>query len=348
MRRKSHHFTKRKRDQLEALYNAGVSVVEIAALLGFSRQSIYKELNRGFYMHRNHDWTETKKYSADKAHSNARLMASGKGAPLKIGNDYEFAAFVEKMIRKKYSPAAILAYINENNLKFNTKVCRCTLYSYIDKGVFSISNKNLLRKGKMKRKKSKRVSKKICDITHSIESRAKEVLDRTSFGHWELDTVVGINVKSDTLLVLTERLSRMELIYRVPDKTSGNIIVVLDKLQHKLGLNSFRKTFKTITCDNGLEFSNHSRIEFDKYGRRRTSLFYCHPYSSWERGSNENQNAFIRRFIPKGIPISNYSLSRIREIQDYINTYPRAILGWKSSSDVFNKHLYELNVKNFL
>ena len=349
MRRKSHHFTKRLRDQLEALYNAGVPVAEIAAQLGYSRQSIYKELNHGFYMHTNTDLTETRKYSADKADARAKLMASGKGAPLKIGSDYAFASFIEKMIKKKYSPAAILAYIKENNLKFDTKICRCTLYSYIAKGVFlSISNKNLLRKGKKKKKTStENKGKRLPDPVHCIENRPVEVSARSSFGHWEIDSVIGTSDKGDTLLVFTERLTRMELIYRVPDKTAANIVLILDKLQHRLGLNSFRKLFKSITTDNGTEFSNHSRIEFDKNGRRRTNLYYCHPYSSWERGSNENQNAFIRRFIPKGVPISKYSYSMIKDIQNFINDYPRQSLFWKSSSFLFNSQLQSLGIKIF-
>ena len=108
-------------------------------------------------MHRNTDWTETRKYSADKAQLSADLNATAKGAPLKLGKDKEFATFVEDMILKGYSPGAILLYIKEHGLKFKTKVCRVTLYSYIDKGIFlKVSNKNLLRKGERKIKAEKK------------------------------------------------------------------------------------------------------------------------------------------------------------------------------------------------
>ena len=156
-------MTKRTRYKLEALYNAGVPVKKIAEELGYSFQAIYHELKRGYYMHRNTDWTETKRYSADKAQLSAEINATAKGAPIKLDRDKEFADFVEDMILKGYSPGAILLYIKDHGLKFKTKVCRVTLYSYIDKGVFlKITNKNLLHKGKRKNKaekESKRLAK---------------------------------------------------------------------------------------------------------------------------------------------------------------------------------------------
>ena len=146
-------FNKKKRDKLEALYNAGFPVKRIAEELGYTHQAIYHELKRGYYMHRNSDWTETRKYSADKAQLSADINATAKGAPLKLGNDRTFASYVESKILKGYSPNAILLEIREKGLKFQTKVCRVTLYSYIDKGVFlHVSNKNLLRKGNSKKK----------------------------------------------------------------------------------------------------------------------------------------------------------------------------------------------------
>ena len=149
------NITRRTRDKIEALYNANVKVKQIAEELGYTFQAIYHELKRGYYMHRNHDWTETKKYSADKAQLSADFSMTAKGAPLKLDKDKEFADFVEDMVLKGYSPGAILLYIKEHGLKFKTKVCRVTLYSYIDKGIFlKISNNNLLHKGERKKKKA--------------------------------------------------------------------------------------------------------------------------------------------------------------------------------------------------
>lgn len=352
-RMKSKHktFNKSTRDKLEALYNAGFSIQRIAEELGFTYSGVYYELRRGYYMHRNSDWTETKKYSANKAQMVADINATAKGAPIKLGKDKEFAKFVEDMVLQGYSPAAILLYIKEHGLKFKTKVCRVTLYSYIDKGVFlRISNKNLLRKGERKKKTvQEKQPKKLPNVEHSIEKRTPEINERTSFGHWEGDTVVGKRKKGETLLVFTERLTRMEIIIKSFNKTAASTVYALNRIERKLGSSNFRKIFKSITFDNGTEFSNTEGMEISPYTRkRRTTVYYCHPYCSSERGSNENQNAFIRRFIPKGTSISGYSDTYLRYVQNFINDYPRALFNGENSTKRFTNELKKLNINIFL
>ena len=344
-------FTKRKRDQLEALYNAGIPVKRISEELGYSHQAIYHELKRGYYIHRNSDWTETKKYSADKAQMIADINSTAKGAPIKLDRDREFATFVEDMVLKGYSPGAILLYIKEHGLKFKTKVCRVTLYSYIDKGVFlRISNKNLLRKGTRKKKQTtEKQPKKLPNVEHSIEKRTPEINERTSFGHWEGDSVIGTNKKGETLLVFTERLTRVEIIMRSYDKTAASTVSALNRLERKFGSTNFRKIFKSITFDNGTEFSDTEGMEISPYTRkRRTTVYYCHPYCSSERGSNENQNGFIRRFIPKGTAISGYSDTYLQYVQNFINDYPRALFDGENSTKRFKKELRQLNIQKNL
>ena len=339
------------RNKIEALHNAKLPVYKIAKELGFSKVTIYAELKRGAYMHRNSDWTESKRYSAYKAQRNANYNATSKGANLKIGNDHKFAKFVEEMILKGYSPESLLGYIKRHNLKFDTSVCRVTLYSYIDKGIFrGISNKNLLRKSqKRKHKPVTRTAKKLVDPEHSIEKRPNEINNRSTFGHWELDSVIGIRKKGETLLVFTERLTRMELIFKALNKSAISTVNVINQIERKIGTRNFCKIFKSITCDNGTEFSNAVGMEYSPATRRkRTTVYYCHPYCSSERGSNENQNAFIRRFIPKGTSISNYKTSQIREIQDFINNYPRGIFNYKSSADLFEYELSKIGIKKNL
>ena len=343
------YFDKRKRDMLEALYNAGVPVKKIADELGYTYQAIYHELKRGYYTHRNGDWTEMKKYSADKAQLDAELQMTAKGAPLKIGKDKEFANFVEDMVLSGYSPGAILLYIKDHGLKFKTKVCRVTLYSYIDKGIFlRISNKNLLHKCKEKKPKEKRQPKKLPNVEHSIERRASEINERSTFGHWEGDSVIGKSIKGQTLLTFTERLTRMEIIMKAPDKSAGSVVSALNRLERKLGSSAFRQIFKSITFDNGTEFSNVDGMEISPYTKKkRTTVYYCHAYCSSERGSNENQNGFIRRFIPKGVPISEFSTSYVRQVQDFINNYPRAIFNGENAQKRFIRELEKLNIQNF-
>ena len=338
------------RDKIEALRNAKVSVADIAKELGFSKVTIYAELKRGAYQHRNSDWTETTKYSAYKAQRNADYNATSKGAQLKIANDHAFAEFVEDMILKGYSPAAVLGFIKENQLDFETSVCRVTLYSYIDKGVFRrISNKNLLRKSKKKKYKQIKRVKKLPRVDHSIEKRPKEIQDRISFGHWELDSVIGKQTRGKTILSLTERKTRMQLVLISKDKSSMSTVNVLNQIERKVGVRNFKKIFQSITCDNGCEFANTSGMEYSPItGKQRTTVYYCHPYCSSERGSNENQNGFIRRFIPKSTAIGEYTPNQVKQIQDFINYYPRGIFDYKSSADLFQIELAQLGIKNNL
>ena len=336
------------RNKLEALYNAGFAVKRIADELGFSKVTIYAELKRGMYQHRNSDWTETTKYSAYKAQRHANYQSTAKGAPLKIGNDYEFAAFVAKMIKKGYSPSAILDYIKKHNLQFKTKVCRVTLYNYIDKGLFEgITAKDLLRKGKMKQHaKKKKTAKKLPSFEHSIEKRPSEVRERTTFGHWEFDSVIGTQTKGYTLLSFTERKTRMQIVLKSKDKTAASTVAALDSIERRIGKRNFRRIFKTMTCDNGCEFADVKGLEHSPNGTERTRVYYCHPYCSSERGSNENQNGFIRRFVPKGTAISRYTPQKLKEIQDFINDYPRRLFNGESARTMFERELTALGIKN--
>ena len=182
-------------------------------------------------------------------------------------------------------------------------------------------------------------------IDKSIEKRPKEVQDRTTFGHWELDSVIGSKRKGNTILSFTERLTRMQLIYIADDKSSLSTVKVINLIERKLGSTNFRKIFKSFTCDNGTEFSNVVGMEYSPIThRKRTNVWYCHAYASSERGSNENQNGFIRRFISKGTPISEYTLIDIKRIQDFINEYPRGIFNYKSSSELFFAELEKIGI----
>ncbi|MBO5356462.1 MAG: IS30 family transposase [Clostridia bacterium] len=330
--------------KLETMYNANMPVKVIANKLGFSFQAIYYELKKGFYMHRNSDWTETKRYSCDKAQEKTEYEQSSKGASIKLANDYEFVKFFEDMIKQKYSPNAILGYIKLHNLEFKTNVCRATLYSYIDKGLFlNVTNKDLLRKGK-KKKKYRKVRAKKAPAGTSIEKRPKYIEERKEFGHWELDTVVGKRKKGEVLFVLTERMTRYEIIYKAKDKTAHSLVFFLNKLERKYK-KFFPQIFKTITVDNGSEFAYCDEMENSSIykNKKRTQFYYCHPYSSYERGSNENQNAFIRRFLPKGTEFEPISQKRIDDIANFINTYPRELLNFNNSENLFLCELHKLD-----
>lgn len=337
---KNNHITKDMRLKIEALYNNGFKASFIAKEIGCCRATIYNELKRGFYQHKCSDWTFTKKYSAEIAQKDYDYKATAKGVPLKIGNDYDCAEFIEFcIIEMKWSPDTIAGFIRVNNLSF-THLSTNTIYNYIRKNIFlNITEKNLLMKGHKKRTYNKVVLPSRNTRFNSISERSEEINSRETFCHWEMDTVIGIkNGKRECLLVFTERITRNEIIRKISDKTIDSVKVGLKKIKKDFG-KSFPKVFKSITCDNGSEFS-------DYFGMKKivgkTEIFYCHPYSSWERGSNENQNKLIRRFIPKGVDIGKFSDEFIIQIQNFINSLPRKIFGYKSSHELFSQYLQQV------
>lgn len=313
---KFRHLSYVDRIRIEAYRKAGKSVAYIAAETGFSVSTIYRELKRGYYERMESDWRVSAAYSADIAQKDYDYKATAKGAQLKIGTDHELANYIErKIIENRYSPAAVLGEIQEKGLCFQTRICVRTLYNYIDKQIFLLlTNKNLLYKGNRKRPYRKvqpvRAKKPLCA---SIEDRPENADLRREFGHWEMDTVIGkAKGSGQVLLVLTERLTRQEIILKLKHKTFADVVTALNRLERKYG-RRFPELFKTISVDNDSEFMDVAGMERScRTKKPRTKVYYCHPYSSWERGSNENANAIIRRFIPKGTPIESYSAKEVQ------------------------------------
>lgn len=331
--------------RIEVMLREKMSKQAIADTLRVHVSTIYREIKRGAYEHLNSDYTTEIRYSPDIAQDKIDSAKSGMGADLKIGRDHELANFLENLIlNESYSPGAALGEIKRSGIKFQTTICEATLYSYIRKGVFlNLTMSDLPRRGK-KKQKHQEVKAKKAPRGESIEKRPENINDRSEFGHWEMDTVVGCKKSKKTLLVMTERKARKEIIIRMPDKTAASTVKALDKLERKFG-KAFQYIFKSITVDNGCEFADCTGMERSVLnGQQRTKVFFCHPYSAYERGSNENQNLLIRRFFPKGTSFDKIALKYIQHVEDWINNYPRGIHGYKSANDLFNEYLLSLPV----
>ena len=152
-RRRFKQLTRTDRLNIEKYMRQGMTKQAIADALGVSLRTVYYELKRGQYVHTNSDLTEEIRYSCDVAEAVKKYNGTNKGPQLKIGNDYELAAFIEQKIAEDgYSPAAVLGEIKVKGLKFKTTICKSTVYSYIRKGVFlSLEMQDLPRHGKKKR-----------------------------------------------------------------------------------------------------------------------------------------------------------------------------------------------------
>lgn len=327
---KNKYLTEKERYQIESYLKAGLSVLKIATLLNRSRSTIYREIKQGTVEFLNSDLTKKKVYVADTGQLVTDERQANKGRNLKIGNDWAFVRFVEKMVLKFHcSPSATLYFAKSKN--FNTDICTKTLYNYINQGIFLNIKRHDLpmpRKKKKQKRQQKRIARNHALHT-SIEERPGHIRRRDSFGHWELDSVESGKGDKACLFVMTERVTRKELIFLSKEKTSKCLIKTLDRLERKLTAKTFRKTFKTITVDNGAEFLNQEGMEQSCINKKlpRTKIYYCHPFRACERGSNENANKFIRRWIPKGAHISNYTKEEIKAIEYWVNNYPRPQFG---------------------
>jgi len=242
--------------------------------------------------------------------------------------------------KHKHSPDAVTGEMKQKNHKLKGSICTKTLYNYIDRGIFEgITNHTLWEKRKRRRRRYKQVSRISLKNkgSRSIEERPERVNNRLEYGHWEGDTIVSRRLGGKPgLFTLTERMTREEIIMKIDSLTQHAISKALNKLEHNHG-GCFKKKFKSITLDNGREFLDWESIEQSILnGKKRTLVYFAHPYSSWERGTNENQNKMIRRFIPKGTDISKLSDREIKRIEDWMNNYPRRILDKTPNELVLN------------
>ena len=143
-----------------------------------------------------------------------------------------------------------------------------------------------------------------------------------------MDLVVGCKGSSAVLLTLTERMTRRELIFKLPNRKAATIRKQFDKLERKMGRQMFRDVFRTITTDNGSEFLQYDELRRSVFDGKRFEVYYCHSYCAWEKGTNENHNRMIRRWFPKGNDFGKVSHKQIAQVESWMNNYPRQILGW--------------------
>ena len=164
----------------------------------------------------------------------------------------------------------------------------------------------------------------------SIEERPHKVETRQEFGHFEADTVLSGKRKGQAVATFVERKSRLTIVKRLHGRDSRSmtqaVLELASQLQDKL---------KTLTVDHGKEFANYQTIE----RRTGTQVYFAHAYSPHERGSNENRNRVLRRFIPKGQPIDEITDDELIQINWYLNCRPLKCLNWRTQIEIFLRNL---------
>ncbi len=260
-----------------------------------------------------------------------------------------FIKLVIDEFRSDYNINSIDEIINDfklnrqEEIKGMTLICTSTFYNYVEQGRIDNFDKYELpmkckRKSKNEQKKGKTDPKGT-----SIEQRPFPPDDRNEFGHWEGDTIVGSSKikNSGAVLTLVERKTRFQITIKCKDRKALTIYKAIKKIKQKypeLKDYKINEIFKSITFDNGVEFSKWEEIE--KY--LKTTCYFAHPYSSYERGSNENGNKLLRIFLPKGCNINEYTDEYVMNANELINTKIRKILDYKSSLELFTTELAKL------
>lgn len=225
------HLTPTKRIQLDAFIRAGMKPTDIAKELGVHHTTIYRELKRCTYEHLNSDYTTETRYNPDGAQARYEANLRAKGPELKIGNDYELADYLIAKIRdEKYSPEAAIGEAEVKGWPFKTHICASTAYNYIRGEIFGdeLTVSMLPQHGKRHQPERPAGSMPRKPAGRSIEERPEHINNRSTFGHWEMDSVESCQGVSNTYIVMTERKTRWELIIPSPDKTAASVVAAID------------------------------------------------------------------------------------------------------------------------
>lgn len=325
IRKKNSKLTHKERVQIQTLLNENRTKAYIAKTLKRARSTISREVNK---------WGDN--YDADLAQWNAEEEYINKRNLDKISTYSLLRFFVYKGLLSNWTPEQISGrlkelYPNDPIMSISHEAIYKHIYTRPQASLNKKLIKLLVRKKTRRRpiKKRRGGGSKIINQT-SIDSRPKHIELRQEVGHWEGDLVIGKNHKS-AIGTIVERKSRFTIIIKLKSKKAEEVAKMFSKK-----LNQLNPLFKkTMTYDNGIEMARHEKIT-QKTG---VKIYFAHPYSSWERGTNENTNGLIRRFLPKGTDFNLISKKQLMIIQEKLNNRPRKIIGFKTPKEIMNSEL---------
>ena len=350
-----HHLTKEKRAQIEILLNYkdenGKCMFNnsyIAKAVGVHKSTISRELKKRIKSKIiiRTGTIKNKPYNATDAHNDYLFKRTLSKAKYKLDKYPKMKKFIEDKIKKdKWAPDVIIGYMQSHNT-FNLdgfcKISVPTIYNAIRWNVLNVKITDTRRmKDNPKYEYHEKNVLPPSKQYFSIDKRPDVINNRLIFGHFELDTVLGKKDGThECLMTLTERKTRFEMVFKLKAKTSKEVVDKFNQIKEFMKKN-YDKIFKSLTTDNGTEFSDFLSI----IENAKTQIYFCHPYCSGEKGTNEKHNSMIRYFIPKGNLIENYSYNYINKIVNWMNNYPRKILDYKTPLEAL---LEEFNDKRVL
>ena len=309
---KYNHLSQNERYQIFSLMKEGLNCTQIANNLGRSKSTISSEIRRN---------KGGRGYRPKQADRLPQERSIGSRNARRIEPHVLKAAF--ERISEQLSPEQVAAEL---------PISHEALYQhiYVNKADGGLLWKNL-RSQKKKRKRYAGGTDRRGQIPgrHPIHERPADVETRRTVGHWEGDTVIGAGHKQ-AIVTLVERRSGYARLMKVSHKTSKQVAdAVIKKLR------SINAGVKTITFDNGKEFAEHARID-EALGSK---TYFADPFSSWQRGSNENFNGLLRQYIPKKRPLSTVTDEELKMIEERLNNRPRKRLRFKTPNQVFHESL---------
>ena len=271
-RRTFKHLNAYQREQIEAMLHLGVPKVKIAKDLGIARSTLYEEIKRGTVTQKRSDWTYYEQYFAQSGQIRYEHNRENSGKPSKFNAAQDFIQYVENAILKdKHSPDAICGRAKRMNL-FDVSVCTKTIYNYIAMGLLKVKNIDLRQKVRRRKRKEKKNHDDGRTLGESIDCRDPLVDECSTFGNWELDTIIGKNGTDPVLLAVDERKKRKRHLVKIRAKTAEALAEGLAKLRELYGT-QFSQVFRTITCDNGSEFARLQEAVPE------AKVYYAHPYA---------------------------------------------------------------------
>lgn len=315
-KRMSKHLTQEQRYHIEAYKSAGYNQKEIALQLAVHPSTIGRELKRNSSPIR-------ERYTAKSAHEMAVLRkCANSSVPKKMKKGT--CLLINKYIEKDWSPEQVSAILR---LEHNIQISFVHIYNYIysDKHNGGTLHTHLRFYNRKRRVKYGTRCSNGLKNRISISQRPDIVEMKKRVGDFEMDTIIGKG-KNGAITTIVDRASSFVKISIPTTKKAVDI----EKESLRL-LTPYKEIVHTITTDNGLEFANHEAIA----KRLDCDYYFCHPYSSWERGLNEYTNGLIRQYIPKGSSFENITQEKIQEIEDKLNHRPRKSLGWRTPYEVF-------------
>jgi transposase, IS30 family len=318
---------------------------ELGRLMGRSWRSVQREYMRGRVINKDTYLREYWVYSARKGQAAADAACADKGPRMKLTN--KIAERLRRwIVEERCSPYVAVKRMHAENREAGSPErlpgVRSVYYA-IGRGDLEIIRANLPYGAiEMKPRRQGRRMAYTRPKGRSITDRPAASESREEYGHWEMDTVVGsMQGSGRCLLVLTERKTRVQIIRPLPDRTQRSVIRALNGLERRQP--DLFASMKSLTSDNGGEFWDFEAIERSVHepSRKRCSLYYAHPFCAFERGTNENNNRLIRRFIPKGADLADYSRKEVQTIEDWINRMERESLGGISAAEAQGRELNE-------